>query len=153
MKRTLLHSLVAATALACIILAAVPPAARACDACTNRVEIKIPEQPADVLKLLHQHDDALAASVKAKNLRPVSQMVTTMSAYARALPGKAAAEHKLAATNAMTKFRAASRELLRASIFEKQSESAEQARQLHEAVALFDACFDYKPSPTPRGTH
>lgn len=120
--------------------------ARACDGCTNRTEIKIPEQAADVLKILHEHDDVLAATVKNKKLSPVSHIVTTMSAYARALPGKAAADRKVAATNAMTSFRTASKGLLRAAIFENQSESAAQTKQLHAALALFDGCFDYKPN-------
>lgn len=122
--------------------------ARACDSCTNRVEIKIPEQATDILKALHEHDDLLAATVKVKKLSPVAHIVTTMSAYARALPGKAAADKKVAATNAMTNFRAASRELLQAGILEQQADAAAHAAQLHAALALFDGCFDYKPNLT-----
>ncbi len=122
--------------------------ARACDSCTNRMEIKVPEQAADILKTLHEHDDLLAATVKEKKLHLVAPLVTTMSAYARALPGKAAADKKVAATNAMTSFRAAARELLRAGIMEKQSDAAAHATQLHAALALFDGCFDYKAKLT-----
>ena len=120
--------------------------ARACDSCTNRTEIKIPEQAVDILKALHEHDDMLAATVKKKKLSPVSHIVTTMSAHARALPGKAAADKKVAATNAMASFRTAARELLRAGILEKQSDAVVQAKHLRAALALFDACFDYTPT-------
>ena len=127
--------------------------ARACDSCTNRMEIKVPEQTADILKALHEHDDLLAATVKEKKLHLVAPLVTTMSAYARALPGRAAIDRKVTATNALASFRTVSKELIRAAIYERQAESAAQTRKLHLALAAFDACFDYKPSPVRHNTH
>ena len=150
MKTTMPQLLAAALVAAVVIGTATPRPAQACNACTNRVEIKIPEQAADVLKILHEHDAALAATVKDKKLSPVSHLVSTMSVYARALPGKAAPDRKEAATNAMTSFRLISKELLRAGILEKQADAVTQASRLHAALNLFDACFDDKPSAAPQ---
>ena len=127
---------------------------RACDACTNKVELKIPETAAGILQALHEHSAYLARVIRTNTLPRAGLVLVNMRLFAKALPAKAPGDKKAAVDEEVKQFLGTSKELATAAVREKRTASASYFGTLQERLKTLSALFNYQPtnapSPQPR---
>ena len=129
---------------------------RACDGCTNKVELKIPETAAGILQTLHEHNAYLAGIIRANTLPRASPVLVNMRLFARALPAKAPGDKKAAVDDEVKHFLETAKELAKSALRENKAASASQLSTLQERLKTLSAFFHYQPTngpaPQPKAT-